>query len=150
MLRLKPPGRRPAKPSMDKAAAGGRLDLDRMKGPLRTALRLALAVLLFFWILDIWNVDLPIGEAVVRTLIKILVVVLICYVAWGLINAAILRRMRQEMPEAEADDEKEEGGAGGSRIAHPAAAAAQVHAGGHHRHGRSDCFIGPGGRTSAR
>ena len=45
--------------SEDKAAGGGRLDLDRMKGPLRTALRLALAVLLFFWILDIWNVDLP-------------------------------------------------------------------------------------------
>jgi small-conductance mechanosensitive channel len=86
-----------------------------MKGPLRTALRLALAMLLFFWILDIWNLDLPIGEAVVRTLIKILVVVLICYVAWGLINAAIMRRMQQEMPEE--DEEQEEGGAGGSRIA---------------------------------
>ncbi|MEN8751675.1 MAG: mechanosensitive ion channel domain-containing protein, partial [Desulfobacterales bacterium] len=100
-----------------KPAQAGQLDLDRMKGPLRTALRLALAVLLFFWILDIWNVDLPIGEEVVRTLIEILVVVLICYVAWGLINAAIRRRMRNEMPEAETDDEKEEGSAGGSRIA---------------------------------
>jgi small-conductance mechanosensitive channel len=86
-----------------------------MKGPLRAALRLALAVLLFFWILDIWNIDLPIGEAVVKALIKILLVVLICYVAWGIINAAIMRRMHQEMPEA--DDEQEEGGAGGSRIA---------------------------------
>ena len=102
-------------PSEGNAAGGGRLELDRMKGPLRTALRLALAVLLFFWILDIWNVDLPVGEAVVRTLIKILMVVLICYVAWGLINAAIQRRMRLEMPEV--DDEQEEGGAGGSRIA---------------------------------
>jgi small-conductance mechanosensitive channel len=100
-----------------KPAQHGQLDLDRMKGPLRAALRLALAVLLFFWILDIWNVDLPIGEEVVRTLIEILVVVLICYVAWGLINAAIQRRMRNEMPEAETDDEKEEGSAGGSRIA---------------------------------
>ena len=100
--------------SMDEPASGGRLDLDRMKGPLCTALRLALAVLLFFWILDIWNVDLPIGEAVVRTLIEILMVVLICYVAWGLINAAIQRRMRLEMPEV--DEEQEEGGAGGSRI----------------------------------
>jgi small-conductance mechanosensitive channel len=100
----------------DQAASGARLDLDRMKGPLRGALRLALAVLLFLWILDIWNLELPIGEAVVATLIKILVVVLICYVAWGLINAAIMRRMRQEMPEDE-DDEHEEGGAGGSRIA---------------------------------
>jgi len=99
-----------------KPAQHGELDLDRMKGPLRCALRLALAVLLFFWILAIWNVDLPIGEEVVRTLIEILVVVLICYVAWGLINAAIQRRMRNEMPEAETDDEKEEGSAGGSRI----------------------------------
>jgi small-conductance mechanosensitive channel len=100
----------------DQAAPGGRLDLNRMKGPLRGALRLALAVLLFFWILDIWNLDLPIGEEVVGTLIKILMVVLICYVGWGLINAAIMRRMRQEMPEDE-DEEHEEGGAGGSRIA---------------------------------
>jgi len=98
-------------------AGGGRLDLDRMKGPLRTALRLALAVLLFFWILNIWGISLPIGEALVKTLIKILAVVLICYVAWGLINAAIQRRMHEEMPEGKEDEEMEEGGAGGSRIA---------------------------------
>jgi small-conductance mechanosensitive channel len=106
-----------AETSKDKSAPGGRLDLERMKGPLRSALRLALAVLLFFWILKIWNVDLPIGREVIRTLIEILAVVLVCYVAWGLINAAIMRRMRQEMPDAEMDDEKEEGGAGGSRVA---------------------------------
>jgi small-conductance mechanosensitive channel len=100
----------------DKSAPAGRLDLNRMKGPLRGALRLALAVLLLIWTLDIWNINLPIGEEVVETLIEILAVVLICYVAWGLINAAILRRMREEMPEDE-DEEHEEGGAGGSRIA---------------------------------
>ena len=94
----------------------GRLELDRMKGPLRTALRLALAALLLFWTLDIWGISLPIGEAVIRGVIEILVVVLVCYVAWGIINAAILRRMRREMPDAETDDEKEEGGPGGSRI----------------------------------
>jgi small-conductance mechanosensitive channel len=101
----------------DEPAPLQRLDIDRMKGPLRGALRLALAVLLFIWTLDIWNVALPIGEEVVETTIEILVVVLICYVAWGLINAAIMRRMRLEMPEGEEDDEKEEGGAGGSRVA---------------------------------
>ena len=98
-------------------ARHGQLDLDRLKGPLRAALRMALAMLLFFWILDIWHVDLPVGETMVRSLIKILVVVLFCYVAWGLINAAIMRRMSAEMPETESDDEKEEGSAGGSRIA---------------------------------
>ncbi|MBW2517410.1 MAG: mechanosensitive ion channel family protein [Deltaproteobacteria bacterium] len=100
----------------DESAPGSRLDLERMKGPLRTALRLSLAVLMFLWTLDIWSVDLPIGEEVVETLIEILGVVLICYVAWGLINAAIMRRMREEMPQEE-DEEQEEGGAGGSRIA---------------------------------
>ena len=111
---VSPPAAETAK---DKSAPGGRLDLERMKGPLRSALRLCLAALLIFWILGIWNVDLPIGEEVISAIIKILVVVLICYVSWGLINAAIKRRMRQEMPEAEEDDEREEGGAGGSRIA---------------------------------
>jgi small-conductance mechanosensitive channel len=92
------------------------LELDRMKGPLRAALRIALAALLFIWTLNIWGATLPIGETVVSSILKILVVVLICYVAWGLINAAILRRMRQEMSQGD-DEEAEEGGAGGSRIA---------------------------------
>jgi small-conductance mechanosensitive channel len=108
--------RQPAREAAeDQSTTGRRLDLDRMKGPLRTALRLSLAVLLFFWTLDIWNVDLPIGGGMIRTLMEILFVVLICYVAWGLVNAAIVRRMRDEMPEE--DEEQEEGGAGGSRIA---------------------------------
>ncbi len=116
-------GSEDAQPTADKSpepkpAQSGHLELDRMKGPLRTALRLALAALLFFWTLGFWGISLPIGETVVRSVLKILVVVLVCYVAWGLINAAILRRMRQEIPGDESDDEKDEGGgAGGSRIA---------------------------------
>jgi small-conductance mechanosensitive channel len=79
-------------------------------------LRLALAALLFFWTLSIWGISLPIGETVAKVVLKILVIVLVCYVGWGIINAAILRRMQQEIPDAESDDEKEEGGAGGSRL----------------------------------
>ena len=70
------------KNSKNKSAHGGRLELDRMKGPLRTALRLAFAVLLFFWILNIWGIPLPIGVTVARTVIKVLLVVLICYIAF--------------------------------------------------------------------
>ena len=103
-------------PAEAKPAQPHRLDLDRMKGPLRAALRIALAALLLIWTLKIWDVSLPIGQEVVSAVLKILVVVLICYVAWGIVNAAILRRMRQELPETD-DDEAEEGGAGGSRIA---------------------------------
>jgi moderate conductance mechanosensitive channel len=87
-----------------------------MKGPLRTALRLALACLLFFWIFKIWGIEFPIGETVAQSALKILLVVVICYVAWGVINALIQRRMRRDMPAEGLDDEQEEGGAGGSRI----------------------------------
>jgi small-conductance mechanosensitive channel len=105
------------KPAETKPAPAERLEIGRMKSPLRTALRLALALLLFFWTMGIWGFSLPIGERVIGTVLKILMVVLICYIAWGIINAAIMRRMRAEMPAAEEDEEKEEGGAGGSRIA---------------------------------
>jgi small-conductance mechanosensitive channel len=103
-------------PSEAKPAQAHHLDLDRMKGPLRAALRIALAALLLIWTLKIWGISLPIGQEVVGAILKILVVVLVCYVAWGIVNAAIVRRMRQEMPEGD-EEEAEEGGAGGSRIA---------------------------------
>jgi small-conductance mechanosensitive channel len=99
------------------SANGQRLDLERMKGPLKFALRLSLAALLFFWILKIWSIGFPVGETVVKTIVMILLVVLLCYLAWGLINAAIQRRMQQEIPETEEDEANEEGGSGGSRIA---------------------------------
>jgi len=102
--------------SADQPATGGRLDLERMKGPLLAALRLSLAVLMVLWILDIWHIDLPIGEAVVGTLVKILIVVLVCYIGYGLANAAIMRRLSQETTAAGDSEEMEEGGAGGSRI----------------------------------
>ncbi|HSO19588.1 MAG TPA: hypothetical protein VLT88_09035, partial [Desulfosarcina sp.] len=99
----------------DQPSPAGRLDLERMKGPLRTALRLALATLVSFWILKIWGVEVSIGEAVVKTIVEILVVVSICYIAYSLANAAIMRRLKQEMPQGE-NEEAEEGGGGGSRI----------------------------------
>lgn len=92
---------------------GGCLEFDCMKGLLCIVLCLVLVVLLFFWILDIWNIDFFIGEVVVKIFIKILVVVLVCYVVWGLINVVIQCWMWQEMLEVEVDDEKEEGGVGG-------------------------------------
>ena len=96
-------------------AQEGRLELGRMKQALHTGLRIALAALLVFWIFKIWGVEFQIGEKVAKTAINILIVVLVCYVAYSLANAAILRRLRAEMP-AEESEEMEEGGAGGSRI----------------------------------
>jgi formate hydrogenlyase subunit 3/multisubunit Na+/H+ antiporter MnhD subunit len=61
-------------------------------------------LLMVFRILKTWELDPPTGESVVGTVIKILMVVLICYIAYRIVNAAILRRLRAEMPA----DENEE------------------------------------------
>jgi small-conductance mechanosensitive channel len=96
--------------------AANRLDIGRLRKIVRGGLRVALAFLMFFWIMRIWGVELKIGEEVARAAFRILVVVLVCFVAWELGNAAIKRRLAKEMPEEDEDDEKEEGGSGGSRI----------------------------------
>jgi small-conductance mechanosensitive channel len=97
--------------------AVNRLDIGRLRKIVRGGLRVALAFLMFFWIMRIWGVELKIGQEVARAAFNILVVVLVCFIAWELGNAAIKRRLAKEMPEEDEDDEKEEGGSGGSRIA---------------------------------
>jgi len=70
-------------------------------------------LLMVSWILKIWELDPPKGESVVGTFIKILMAVLICYIAYGIVNAAILRLPRAEIPADE--NEEAEGGRCGRR-----------------------------------
>jgi len=92
----------------------GRLDIDRINLGLRRGLRILLGAFIFLGLMHMWGIDLPIGKAVARAAFSILVTVVLFYVAWEVINAAIQRRLEREMPEA--DEEMEEGGAGGSRV----------------------------------
>ncbi|MFZ0614584.1 MAG: mechanosensitive ion channel family protein [Desulfobacterales bacterium] len=111
-------GAGPALPEPAPETAASPLDIDRLRNFVRTGLRVALGFLMFFWILRIWGVNLRIGQEVARAAFDILIVVLVCFVAWELINAAIKRRLAKEMSNGEdEDDEREEGGSGGSRIA---------------------------------
>jgi small-conductance mechanosensitive channel len=89
-------------------------EFSRMRSSIEAGLRVALAVLFVVWTLNIWGLELTVGQAVTRAAINILIVVLLCYVGWELLNAAIQRRLQAEMPDD--DEEQEEGGAGGSRI----------------------------------
>ena len=90
------------------------VNLQRMQRVIRIGLRSALAAWMAFWLLGIWGISLPIGERVSEAVFNILVVVIIGYVVWEVMSAAIQRRLRQEMPDD--DEEHEEGGAGGSRV----------------------------------
>jgi small-conductance mechanosensitive channel len=97
-----------------KTSAFKPIEFDRMKTIIKAGLRVALAALFLVWIMKIWGIELTVGGAVARAAFNILIVVLLCYVGWEFLNAAIQRRLQAEMPDDE--EEQEEGGAGGSRI----------------------------------
>lgn len=91
------------------------MDVRRLNRIIGSGIRIALAAFVFFYLLDIWGIDIEFGKTVTRAAFNILVAIILCYVTWELISAAIQRRLRQESPE-EDDDDKEDGGAGGSRV----------------------------------
>jgi small-conductance mechanosensitive channel len=89
---------------------------SRAKRVIQSGSRVALAAFFIFYLMGIWGIEIQIGKTIARAGFNILIAVLICYVAWELVSAAIQKRLKQEIPDDE-DEEKEEGGAGGSRIA---------------------------------
>jgi small-conductance mechanosensitive channel len=90
------------------------IDVRRLNRIIGSSLRIALAAYVFFYLLEIWGIDIQIGRAVARTAFNILIAVLICYVMWEVTSTAIQRKLAEEMPET--DEDMEEGGAGGSRV----------------------------------
>ena len=92
------------------------LDVHGLNRIIGRGMRIALAAFVFFYLFDIWGIDIQFGTTVTRTAFNILVAVILCYVTWALISTAIAIRLRKEIPKDD-DDEKEEGGSGGSRIA---------------------------------
>jgi small-conductance mechanosensitive channel len=81
---------------------------------IKITLRILLAALLFFVILRLWGIDLPVGRMFTSTALNIIGLALLGFVVWQFIKARIDRRLREEMPDD--DEEMEEGGRGGSRI----------------------------------
>jgi small-conductance mechanosensitive channel len=98
----------------EESLIGKHMNIRRINRIIGGGLRIALASFVFFYLLEIWGVDIQLGKAVTKAASKILIVVLICYVFWEVISAMIQRRLATEMPET--DEDMEEGGAGGSRI----------------------------------
>ncbi len=90
------------------------MDGRRLNRIIGSTLRIALAAFVFFYLLEVWGLDIHFDKAVLRAAFNILIAVLICYATWEVISAAIQRRLAEEMPET--DEEMEEGGAGGSRV----------------------------------
>jgi small-conductance mechanosensitive channel len=88
--------------------------LQQHIGFIKGALRILLAGVMFFLILRLWGIDLPLGRIFTSTALNILGLALLGIVVWQYTKARIDRRLREEMPEE--DEDMEEGGSGGSRM----------------------------------
>jgi len=100
----------------DKGAAKELAHVERFVPILRRCLSFSIAGIVFFWLLRVWGFDVRIGKEITHAAFKIVVVILISYVAWKLAEKAINRRLA-EIDHLKPDEEAEEmGGAGGSRV----------------------------------
>jgi small-conductance mechanosensitive channel len=81
---------------------------------IKITLRILLVALLFFLILRLWGIDMPLGRLFTSTALNIMGLLLLGIVVWQFTKARIDRKIREEMPDD--DEEMEEGGRGGSRI----------------------------------
>jgi hypothetical protein len=82
----------------EESLIGKHMDIRRINRFIGGGLRIALASFVFFYLLEIWGVDIQLGKAVIKAASKILIVVLICYMFWEGISAMIQRRLAIEMP----------------------------------------------------
>ena len=107
----------PGTPLSETAAdqkAGSRSYLQQHLPLIKITLRILLVALLFFLILRLWGIDLPVGRIFTSTALNIMGLLLLGIVVWQFTKARIDRKIREEMPDD--DEEMEEGGRGGSRI----------------------------------
>jgi small-conductance mechanosensitive channel len=94
--------------------AGQKSYLQQHLSLIKIILRILLVALLFFVILRLWGIDLPVGRLFTSTALNIMGLVLLGIVVWQFTKVRIDRKIREEIPDD--DEEMEEGGRGGSRI----------------------------------
>jgi small-conductance mechanosensitive channel len=80
---------------------------------IKRSFRVLLAAGLFFLILKLWGIDMPLAEMFTENALAVLFTVVIAIVGWQLIKVYIDRKLREELPEGEED--MDEGGKGGTR-----------------------------------
>ena len=84
----------------------------RSIGLIRKMMGLLIACALFFWIMSLWGLDLPLGRSVVQSALSIFSTLLLAYVIWEICRTLIDRKLEEDRPQGEDMEEAEEGGEG--------------------------------------
>jgi small-conductance mechanosensitive channel len=81
---------------------------------IRKMMGLLIACALFFWVMNLWGLDLPLGRSIVQSAASIFATLLLAYVIWEICRSIIDRKLEEDRPQS-ADMEDMEEGAEGSR-----------------------------------
>ena len=98
----------------DESSQKGSL-LIRNMALVRKLMGLLIGCALFFWVMNLWGLDLPLGRAVVQSALSIFATLLLAYVIWEICRSLIDRKLEEESPQSEEGMEDLEGGREGSR-----------------------------------
>ena len=70
---------------------------------------------LFFWVMNLWGLDLPLGRSVVQSAASIFATLLLAYVVWEICRTIIDRKLEEDRAQSGLDMEEMEEGGEGSR-----------------------------------
>jgi small-conductance mechanosensitive channel len=70
---------------------------------------------LFFWVMNLWGLDLPLGRSVVQSAASIFATLLLAYVVWEICRTIIDRKLEEDRAQSGMDLEEAEEGGEGSR-----------------------------------
>ena len=81
---------------------------------IRKMMGMLIACALFFWVMSLWGLDLPLGRSIVQSAASIFATLLLAYAVWEIVRTIIDRKLEEDRPTS-ADMEDMEEGAEGSR-----------------------------------
>ena len=86
---------------------------SRNQSLIRKLMGILIGFALFFWVLDLWGLDLPLGRSVVQSAASIFATLLLAYVIWEICRSIIDRKLEEDRAQSGLDlEEMEEGGEG--------------------------------------
>jgi small-conductance mechanosensitive channel len=80
---------------------------------IRKLMGILIACALFFWVMNLWGLDLPLGRSIVQSALSIFATLLLAYVVWEICRTIIDKKLEEDRAQSGQDlEEMEEGGEG--------------------------------------
>jgi small-conductance mechanosensitive channel len=81
----------------------------------RNLMGILIGCALFFWVMNLWGLDLPLGRRLIQSALSIFATLLLAYAVWEICRTIIDRKLEEDRPQSEQDMDDMEEGAEGSR-----------------------------------